>query len=70
MLSKRSRYYALEEVVHPDRAGVLRKTSSVRPLPLVSGQFLHTVDANDRLDLLAYKYYRQSLHWWRVCDAN
>jgi hypothetical protein len=49
---------------------VPRKTTELRPIPEVGGKFLHTIEASDRLDHLAYKYYRQSLHWWRICDAN
>lgn len=70
MTSKRSRYYRLEETTFPDRQGIERQSKALRRTPVVAGQFLHTLDANDRLDHLAYKYYRQSLHWWRICDAN
>lgn len=70
MFSKRSRYYRLKDTAHPDRSGIERNCKSLRKLPEVSGQFLHTLEASDRLDHLAYKYYRQSLHWWRICDAN
>jgi hypothetical protein len=70
MLTKRSRYYKLDDTVHPDRFGIPRKTKALRQPPVVFGQFLHTIEASDRLDHLAYKYYRQSLHWWRICDAN
>lgn len=69
-LSKRSRYYRLDEVAFPGRDGIERRTRALRRTPGVAGQFLHTLEANDRLDHLAYKYYRQSLHWWRICDAN
>lgn len=70
MYSKRSRYYRLSDAVHPDRKGIERNCKALRKLPEVNGQFLHTLEASDRLDHLAYKYYRQSLHWWRICDAN
>lgn len=70
MLTKRSRYYKLDDTVHPDRSGILRSTKVLRPTQDVDGQFFHTVESSDRLDHLAYKYYRQSLHWWRICDAN
>lgn len=70
MTGKRSRYYRLEDVAFPDRGGVERQCKALRRTPEVAGQFLHTLEASDRLDHLAYKYYRQSLHWWRICDAN
>ena len=28
------------------------------------------MNAGDRLDQLAYKYYGQPLQWWHICDAN
>jgi hypothetical protein len=36
----------------------------------VSGTFLHTLEEVDRLDHLAFKYYKQPRKWWRICDAN
>lgn len=56
--------------MHPDRNGIERNCKELRQLPDVNGRFLHTLEASDRLDHLAYEYYRQSLHWWRICDAN
>ncbi len=70
MLTKRSRYYKLSEASFPDRQGVARQCKALRRFSEIDAQFLHTLDAGDRLDHLAYKYYGQSLHWWRICDAN
>ena len=70
MFSKISRYRAVPDVAAADAQGRVRLTKDLRPLPDVRGQFLHTVDAGDRLDLLAYRYYGQSVKWWRICDAN
>lgn len=39
-------------------------------LPDVSGDFYHIIEEADRLDHLAYKYYKQPIKWWRICDAN
>jgi hypothetical protein len=36
----------------------------------VAGVFRHTVVDVDRLDHLAYKYYKQPRKWWRICDAS
>ncbi len=46
------------------------ESKSLRLLPKVTGVFFHTVEAVDRLDHLAYKYYKQPRKWWRICDAN
>lgn len=70
LLTKRSRYYRLKDTTFPDHKGVERHCKSVRRGAVVAGRFFHTLEAGDRLDQLAYKYYRQSLHWWRICDAN
>ena len=41
-----------------------------RPDPPTSGRFRHSIEGGDRLDHLAYKYYRKPTRWWRICDAN
>ena len=45
-------------------------SKDIRPLPEMTGKFRHTVNAIDRLDQLAYKYYRQPGQYWHICDAN
>jgi hypothetical protein len=70
MFSKPSRYRRLPDVVTTDAKGRALRSKSVRLLPQVSGDFFHTVEEIDRLDHLAYKYYRQPRKWWRICDAN
>ena len=70
MFSKNSRYRKLADVVTTDSKGRNLASKSLRLLPEVSGTFLHTVEEVDRLDHLAYKYYKQPRKWWRICDAN
>jgi hypothetical protein len=70
MFSKISRYRKLPDVVTTDAKGRSLESKSLRLLPDVSGTFLHTVEEMDRLDHLAYKYYKQPRKWWRICDAN
>lgn len=70
MIGKRSRYYKLDQASFPDRQGVERQCKALRRTSQIGAQFVHTLEAGDRLDHLAYKYYGQSLHWWRICDAN
>jgi|LGVF01.1.fsa_nt_gb hypothetical protein len=70
MFSKISRYRKLPDIVTTDAKGRLIESKTLRLLPDVSGQFLHTVEEVDRLDHLAYKYYKQPRKWWRICDAN
>ncbi len=70
MFSKRSRYFTLPDEVTVDRHNRFLPAKSLRLKTEVTGTFQHTIEAVDRLDHLAYKYYKQSRNWWRICDAN
>ncbi len=70
MFSKISRYKNLEEIVTVDPDGKMAESKALRLFPEVDGVFFHTVEEVDRLDHLAFKYYKQSRKWWRICDAN
>ncbi len=70
MFSKISRYRKLPDIVTTDPKGRALASKSLRPLPDVSGTFLHTVEEGDRLDRLSFKFYKQPRKWWRGCDAN
>ncbi len=70
MFSKISRYRKLPDVVTADAGNRLLESKTLRLLPEVSGIFAHTVEEGDRLDHLAYKYFKQPRRWWRICDAN
>lgn len=70
MFSKISRYRKQPDIVTIDNKGRVLASRDLRLLPEVSGTFLHTVEEVDRLDHLAYKYYKQPRKWWRICDAN
>ncbi len=70
MFSKYSRYRKVPSEVTVDYQGRRLMSTSLRPLPQVSGIFQHTVEDSDRLDHLAYKYYQQPRKWWRICDVN
>ncbi|BAP56314.1 hypothetical protein THII_2017 [Thioploca ingrica] len=70
MFNKTSRYYSLPPVVTTDAQGRERESTPFRLLPRLSGTFFHTLQAVDRFDNLAYRYYQKSLHWWPIADAN
>ena len=70
MFSKISRYRKLPNVVAPDAEGRQLPSRELRLLPTVTGTYLHTVTAGDRLDQLANQYYSQPLQWWNIADAN
>jgi nucleoid-associated protein YgaU len=42
----------------------------IRFIPPTPAGFLHTFNASERLDLLAYKYYRDPTKFWLIADAN
>ncbi|MBL4901397.1 MAG: hypothetical protein JKY62_01940 [Desulfocapsa sp.] len=70
MFFKISRYRKLPDIVTSDAKGRTLQLKPLRLLPEVSGTFRHTIEEVDRLDHLAYKFYKQSRKWWRICDAN
>jgi len=70
MFFKNSRYYKLLDIVTTDGRERRVKSKAFRPAAEVGGVFRHTLEEPDRLDHLAYKYYRKPRKWWRICDAN
>jgi len=70
MFASFSRYRKLPDVVTTDAKGRTLASKALRLLPSVSGTFQHTVEDGDRLDHVAFKYYRQPTKWWRINDAN
>lgn len=70
MFSKLSRYRKLPDEVTLDVKGRRLASKSLRLPPSVEERFVHTLSEGDRLDHLAFKYYRQPRDWWRICDAN
>ncbi len=70
MFSKLSRYYKLPDITATDARGRRLASKALRLPTPVSGTLRHTVEEPDRLDHLAYKYYRQPRKWWRIADAN
>jgi hypothetical protein len=65
-----SRYRQVPEVSRLDPSGRTLLVTDLRLRTPTEGTFQHTVDANDRLDQLAQRYYRKPRKWWRICDAN
>lgn len=46
--------------------GILR----ARTIPAATAVLEHTIEAGERLDLLARRYYNNDRLWWRILDAN
>lgn len=70
MFFKNSRYGKESFSVTLDAGGRKLKSVNLRATPAVDGTFLHTVEDGDRLDHLAYKYYKAPEKWWRIVDAD
>lgn len=70
MFIKGSRYERVEEYTPVDSSGEKNRVKKVRKTPETKGRFLHTVKEGDRLDLLAYTYYKNPTKFWLICDAN
>lgn len=70
MFSDISRYQELPDIITTNKQGLRLNSKTLRQLPAVTGVFRHTLEENDRLDHLAYKYYNQPRKWWHICDAN
>ncbi len=70
MFVKGSRYRTVPDTVAEDAAGRIVAAKELRRAPTVDGSFQHVVEQGERLDNLAFKYYRQPRKWWRISDAN
>ena len=70
MFQQGSRYFGLPQARRLDADGEWRLGVDLRLIPRTAGQFLHTVTARERLDLLAFRYYSDPRKWWLIADAN
>lgn len=71
MFIKGSRYRSLPESSPVDAAGERLRGKDLRVIPPpLAWPFRHTVRADDRLDLLSFKYYAEPTKWWQIADAN
>jgi len=69
-VDRSSRYARTATIVvtRPDGAAV--ELLDLRETPAATGVFYATPRPGDRLDLLAHRYYRDPLRFWRICDAS
>ena len=70
MIFKGSRYEGVPVYRVTDAAGRTFTAFKIRLVPRTPAGFLHTVKADERLDLLAYRYYRNPEKSWLIADAN
>jgi nucleoid-associated protein YgaU len=70
MFFKGSRYETIPEGQIADISGRKINYKRTRFTPETPAITQHRVAQNDRLDLMAYQYYRDPELFWRICDAN
>lgn len=70
MFFRGSRYQAVAdaELVTPE--GRVIRYKRVRFIPETRGLLPYSVAQGDRLDLIAYQFYKDPEQFWRICDAN
>jgi hypothetical protein len=70
MLFKGSRYIGVGEATLTAADGREVRYTKMRFIPRTAGRFGHVVAESERLDHIAFRYYRDPERFWRVCDAN
>jgi hypothetical protein len=71
MFARGSRYERVPDAVWTDPAGreIRYKRLRLVPPPGPAVQ-VHLVARGDRLDLIAFRFYRDPEQFWRLCDGN
>lgn len=70
MIFKGSRYEKVGTYQVTDANGQTLYALKIRFIPPTPAGFLHTFTADERLDLLAYQFYRNPEKFWLIADAN
>lgn len=70
MVFQGSRYQGIDAYQVVDSAGRRVSALKIRFIPPTPAGFRHTFNGSERLDLLAYKYYRNPEKFWLIADAN
>lgn len=70
MFFKGSRYEKVGNAQFTDAQGRVIQYKKIRWIPNTPARFNHLVLQGERLDLLAYRYYRDPLKFWHIADAN
>jgi hypothetical protein len=72
VIFKGSRYEKLAKSAYTVTTsnGETQSALPIRFIPRTPAGFRHRVTATDRLDLLAYHYYRKPDRFWLIADAN
>ncbi|HMD21210.1 MAG TPA: hypothetical protein VKH40_12860 [Alloacidobacterium sp.] len=70
MIFKGSRYANVATYQTTNADGQTVTALKTRFIPPTPAGYLHTYTADERLDLIAYKFYRNPEKFWLIADAN
>jgi nucleoid-associated protein YgaU len=70
MIFKGSRYQDTGTYQVTDATGRMTAALKIRFIPPAPAGYYHTFTADQRLDLVAYKFYRNPEKFWLIADAN
>ena len=69
MSDRRSRYARATAVTWTDATGDDLVLWELRDIPSTPAVYAHTLVDGERLDHLAYRYYRDATKFWRITDG-
>lgn len=70
MFFRGSRYEGVAEAIYVSPAGQEIRYKRLRFIPSARALQTYRVVQQDRLDLIAFRFYQDPEHFWRICDAN
>ena len=70
MFFRGSRYEPVADAVLTTPGGRTIRYKRVRFIPTTPGALAQVVNQGDRLDLIAYRTWKDPEQFWRICDAN
>jgi nucleoid-associated protein YgaU len=70
MIFKGSRYEKTGVYQVTTASGQTVNALKIRFIPATPAGYLHTITADQRLDILAYNFYRNPEKFWLIADAN
>ncbi len=70
MFFKGSRYAKVTTLEITDSKGRTIQYKATRLIPEIEARLTHKVQRGERLDHVAYRYFRDPERYWRICDVN
>jgi hypothetical protein len=70
MIDRKSRYKSTPVLTVDDGQGATHPLLDLRETPPTGGVLHVTPTDSDRLDHLAWRFYRDATRFWRICDAS